>query len=107
MVRSEKPYKYPYARLKPFLTSYGRIYIAKVILNEYLLNNIIRIHTDNITIDKSRFFKTVKTLSKEDKTTGNIEWLHAGIYYHECKKCKKLYNYRTNRLKQSIEKHEC
>jgi hypothetical protein len=107
LVRSEKPYKYSYARLKPFLTSYGRIYIAKVILNEYLLNNIIRIHTDNITIDKSRFFKTVKTLSKEDKTTGNIEWLHAGVYYNECKKCKKLYNYRTNRLKQSTEKHEC
>lgn len=64
-----KPYKYGLARLKPFLTSYSRNRTAKVCLED--INNVIRVHTDNVTFGRKQSF-TIPNLFPEDKTTGEI-----------------------------------
>ncbi len=77
----EKPYKTNLARLKPFLTSYARTYIGRVIINENIISDVIRTQTDNITLSKPHDFTHLKYYPKpEDKTTGNILWNNINNY---------------------------
>ncbi len=47
-VKMDKYYELPYARIKPFLFSYGRHIIAKIIYKN--LDNVLRCHTDGILL---------------------------------------------------------
>lgn len=74
-VNSDVPYKYDLARLKPFLVSYCRAFVGKMIMKENILDNVIRIHTDGIVLNKTYDFTHLKYYPKpEDKTTGKIIW---------------------------------
>jgi hypothetical protein len=74
-IPSNKPYKHNLARLKPFLVSYCRSYVAELVMKENLLDNVVRIHTDGIVLNKEHDFTHLKYYPKpEDKTTGKIKF---------------------------------
>ena len=60
-------------RLKFFLTSYCRNKIANIILDNDLIENVIRIHTDGIVLDREFNFDPNLELIPEEKTTGKIK----------------------------------
>ena len=60
-------------RLKSFLTSYCRCKIANIILDNDLIENVIRIHTDGIVLDREFNFDPNLELIPEEKTTGKIK----------------------------------
>ena len=107
LIDKEEPYKYNIARMKPFLMSYCRCFVAEMIDREGILNDIIRIHTDGIVLNRKHEFKDEYKPLKESKTTGNILWKNTNTYFHKCKKCKRLYSHRTNKLMGKDEMHEC
>lgn len=76
-IPSSKPYKYELARLKPFLVSYARTCLGQLIIDENLVDNLVRTHTDNITLNKPHDFKNLhyKPLP-EDKTSGRMTWFN-------------------------------
>jgi hypothetical protein len=65
-----QPYKHNF-RLKSFLTSYGRVKIAEVIMTD--INSCIRVHTDGVVFNK-KMNLNFQRLIVEDKTTGKINW---------------------------------
>lgn len=74
-IPSEQPYREELARLKPFLVSFCRAYVGKMIMKENLLENVVRIHTDGIVLNKEHDFTHLKYYPKpEDKTTGKIKF---------------------------------
>jgi hypothetical protein len=95
-VKSKEAYKNEYARLKPFLMSVSRLNMINIIKTNKLENNLIRIHTDNITLnidfDYSKHYNYYP--KKEDKTTGNIKWYNVNKYKHICSKCKNEFEYK-------------
>ena len=76
LLDNEKPYFYN-LRLKPFVTAFGRVKTAKVVLLN--LNKVIRVHTDGIVFSEEQTFN-IENLIKEDKTTGKIEFFNINIY---------------------------
>ena len=76
LLDNEKPYFYN-LRLKPFVTAFGRVKTAKVVLLN--LNKVIRIHTDGIVFSEEQTFN-IENLIKEDKTTGKIEFFNINRY---------------------------
>jgi hypothetical protein len=80
------PYRYPFARMKSFLTSYGRCHVGKFIMSQNLLPHVIRIHTDGIVFNKECSFTCIPLALgcvfthdlpvplKEKKTTGLLCW---------------------------------
>jgi hypothetical protein len=81
VIPSNQPYKNNLARLKPFLVSYCRSYVARRIIKENLLDNVIRIHTDGIMLNKPHDFTHLKYYPKpEDKTTGKIHFENVIFY---------------------------
>ena len=75
VVKSDKPYKYELARLKPFLVSYARTCLGTLIIDENLVDDVVRTHTDNITLNIPHSFDNLhyKPLA-EDKTSGKLTW---------------------------------
>ena len=77
-VKTDKPYKSPFARLKPFLLSLARNVVGNTIIKNGLIDNVVRVHTDGIVIDKPFDFTKFEVLGLhpiiEDKTTGLITW---------------------------------
>lgn len=72
-IKSDVPYQNDLARLKPFLVSYCRAFVGKMIMKENILDNVIRIHTDGIVLNKQHVFTHLKYYpTPEDKTTGKI-----------------------------------
>jgi hypothetical protein len=81
VIKSDKPYSNNLARLKPFFTSFLRVNIGELCIKENILNNVIRIHTDNITLNKPHDFTHLKYYPiKEDKTTGCFLWKNVNKY---------------------------
>ena len=72
LYNNHEPYHYGLARMKAFLTSYGRNRTATIALND--IDNVIRIHTDNVTFTKAQDLSKTKNISLEDKTTGYLKW---------------------------------
>lgn len=69
------------ARLKPFLVSFARCYIAKIIMKEKILDNVIRIHTDGIILNKEHDFTHLKYHPiSELKSTGDIIFKNVNNY---------------------------
>ena len=73
----QKPYKYN-IRLKPFITSFGRIQTARIALEN--LDNVIRIHTDGIAFDKP-ITTDLPNFIPEKKTTGRIQFNNVRDYH--------------------------
>lgn len=94
-VRSSNAYSNEFARIKPFLMSFSRLKMTNIILSNNLENNLIRIHTDNITLNKP--FEYSKHYDyypiSEDKTTGLIKWCNSNKYFHTCKKCNNEFKF--------------
>jgi len=65
-------------RLKPFITSYGRIQTAKIALEN--LDNVVRIHTDGIVFDKL-ITTDLPNFIPEKKTTGRIQFNNLNDYH--------------------------
>lgn len=81
LIKSENPYKYNLARLKPFLVSYCRAQVGELIMNENMLDNVVRIHTDGIVLNKPYDFTHLNYHPKpEDKTTGKMKFKNVIFY---------------------------
>lgn len=81
VIKSINPYDNDLARLKPFFTSYARNYISNLVLDENLINCLIRTHTDNITLSRQHNFTHLKYYPlEENKTTGLITWSNVNNY---------------------------
>ena len=96
IVKSSEAYKYKFARLKPFLTAFGRLKIMKLIRKHGLEDNLIRIHTDGIVLNKEVDFSVLEKYypKPEAKTTGKMIYKNAIYGFHRCEKCKELFSYR-------------
>ncbi|RZK47815.1 MAG: hypothetical protein EOO99_12180 [Pedobacter sp.] len=68
-VDTENPYLYNMARLKPFLTSYGRQFMGRLIIKENLLEKVIRVHTDSVTLTEEYDFTNGKEFSYDKRST--------------------------------------
>lgn len=97
IVKSNDAYNYPLARIKPFLTAFGRLKIMKFIHEFEIEENLIRIHTDGLVLNKNIDFEKLnlnKYVPKpEDKTTGLINFHNAVYYFNCCKKCNKEFKF--------------
>lgn len=82
-------------RLKPFITSYARIKIARIALQN--LTSVVRIHTDGIMYNKD-IKQEIKNFIPELKTTGNIYINNVHDYFHICPKCKQQYKYKQYKV---------
>ena len=71
-----QPYKHNF-RLKSFLTSYGRVKIAEVIMKD--VDAVIRCHTDGVVFNKEMKLDFHR-LIVEDKSTGLINWKGVNNY---------------------------
>jgi hypothetical protein len=77
VIDTQDPYKYPYARLKCFLVSYGRTFLARYLIRNELIPHVLRIYTDGIVLDHQHEPTEDYAPLSEDKTTGTITWLNA------------------------------
>lgn len=97
LVKADKPYKHDgLARLKSFIISSVRNYMTKIILENSLNKNVVRLCTDGIVLNKEYDFNNGKfdyVPLLEDKTTGYIKWYHVNDYKHVCKKCGEEWKY--------------
>lgn len=74
LIKSEKAYKHPF-RIKPFLTSYARRQIAEFIIQEDIIENVVRVQTDGIVFNKEFNFEHLPYYPKpEQKNTGSYIW---------------------------------
>lgn len=98
IVLSEDAYNYGFARIKPFLTSFARLYIMKFIHNTNTEKHIVRIHTDGIVFDKQFEFDKMNLdyyPKPEDKTTGLMKYKNAVYGFHICSKCNGEFSYKN------------
>ena len=73
IVKSSNAYNFGLARIKPFLTAFGRLKIMKFIHNCNIEKSIVRIHTDGLAFNKPIDFEKYNLdyyPMPEDKTTG-------------------------------------
>lgn len=98
LVNVNDPYKHGgIARIKSFLIASVRLYMTRIILDNNIDNNVVRLCTDGIVLNKPFDFKKnilyqyVPTL--EDKTTGLIKWYHVNKYNHCCDECGKEWKF--------------
>jgi hypothetical protein len=71
LVPQENPYRYD-IRIKPFLSSYARINIANVILDN--MDSFVRVQVDGSVFSKEINYDKYEGLLPEDKTTGKLKW---------------------------------
>jgi hypothetical protein len=96
VVKSSNAYNYGLARIKPFLTAFGRLKIMKFIHHCDVEKHLIRIHTDGLVFNKEINFEKYNTdyfPKPEDKTTGLIKFKNALYGFHICDKCNKEFRY--------------
>jgi hypothetical protein len=85
LVNKQKPYRYNFARLKPFLLSAGQVVTANVCM--LYPEDLVRVHTDGVVFNKNHedvmtHFKTYPELLPDDDTTGLIDWQNTNAYYN-------------------------
>jgi hypothetical protein len=79
VLKWEQPYKYQF-RIKPFLTSFARKYIAEFLINNVDLNDIIRIQTDGFSMTKNYDFTHLQYYPKDDaEKTGKMIWYNVNF----------------------------
>ena len=92
-------FKNPLARIKSFLTAFERNYIRKLIIDNKLYNNIIKIQTDGLILDKSyNFSKDVYNPILEEKSTGSLFFVSLNEIYYHCqnKNCENFFKYKNS-----------
>jgi hypothetical protein len=93
------------ARIKSFLIASVRLYMTRIIIDNDLVDNVIRLCTDGIILNKRHNFESNKSYEyvpvSEKKTTGLIKFYHVNKYYHCCKYCKEEWKYNKSYT------HEC
>ena len=97
VVKSSNAYNYGLARIKPFLTAFGRLKIMKFIHNCDIEKHLIRIHTDGLVFNQEINFEKYNISyypKPEDKTTGLIKYKNALYGFHICSKCNKEFRYK-------------
>ena len=91
-------FKNPLARLKSFLTAFGRNCIRKLIIDNKLYNNIIKIQVDSVILDKPYdFLENVYNPILEEKSTGSLYFVSLNEIYHKCqnKNCENFFKYKN------------
>ena len=98
IVKSINAYNYGLARIKPFLTAFGRLKIMKFIHKCDIEKSLVRIHTDGLVFNKSIDFEKYNLdyyPMPEDKSTGKINY-HNSLYgYHVCPICNSEFRYKN------------
>ena len=97
IVKSSNAYNYGLARIKPFLTAFGRLKIMKFIHTCDIEKHLIRIHTDGLVFNKPIDFEKYNLdyyPKPEDKTTGIINYHNALYGFHCCKTCNKEFRFK-------------
>src|ERR1700722_5756341 len=106
LVNCRKQYYFSIARIKPFLLAKSRELTGKVAIK--YIDDVIRIHTDNITFNKEHdnviFHQKTFKLTKELKTTGEIEWRNCACYknYTNEKYTTKTFTMKLLKMKQNL-----
>ncbi|MEN9946856.1 MAG: hypothetical protein RLZZ293_1242 [Pseudomonadota bacterium] len=81
VVKSDNAYCSELARLKPFFVSFCRVHIGDLIIQEELVNKVIRIHTDGLVFTEPHDFTHLFYYPiPEDKSTGLIKWENVNRY---------------------------
>jgi hypothetical protein len=82
IIELNKPIYNTNFRLKPFITSYARHKMFKVIYDNDLFDSVLRVHTDSVVLDRTFDFSNQynNELIPEDKTTGKIEFININNY---------------------------
>jgi hypothetical protein len=73
----KRPYLFN-LRLKPWITSYGRIKTARIVLDH--LDDVVRVHTDGVVFNKPKEFN-IDGFIPEKKTTGKIQFNNLNDYH--------------------------
>ena len=98
IVKSINAYNYGLARIKPFLTAFGRLKIMKFIHKCDIEKSLVRIHTDGLVFNKPIDFEKYNLNyypMPEDKSTGKINY-HNSLYgYHVCPICHSEFRYKN------------
>ena len=67
--------------MKSFITSFARCKTARTIVDNNLIDNVIRIHTDSVCLSKPfDFTRYNNELIPETKTTGKFEFININNY---------------------------
>jgi hypothetical protein len=79
LVRSNNPYRGPFARMKPYIVSFARNYVAIFVMKNGLIDNLLRVHTDGMQFDKEIDFSHIEyaPIFEEDKS-GKYIYEHIG-----------------------------
>lgn len=99
LIESKRPYRFNIARIKPFLISKSRAVIGAVAM-EYI-DDVVRIHTDNVTFNKQhddvieKHSTKMLKLTKEDKTTGLMTFNGVSCYRNHTNEKYTTKNYGT------------
>ncbi len=93
LINKSMMYREPLARIKSFLTAFARDYIARLLIDNKLHENIIRLQCDGVVLNKSHAFKGDYVPIPETKTSGNIFWVNVNNYYHKCDICDQFYKF--------------
>jgi hypothetical protein len=94
-------FKNPLARIKSFLTAFGRNYIRKLIIENKLYNNIIKVQTDCVVLDKPfDFSKDIYNPVLEEKSTGTLYFVSINEVYHKCQNenCENFFKYKNTKF---------
>ena len=94
-------FKNPLGRIKAFLTAFGRNYIRKLIIENKLYSNVIKVQTDGIILDKPfDFSNDVYNPISEDKSTGTLYFVSINEVYHQCqnKNCENFFKYKNTKF---------
>lgn len=73
LLKNDEPYKHN-IRLQSFLMSECVIRIAKLVMHD--MDNVVRIHTDNVTFQDVDPKFQIDGLKPESKTSGLLKWFH-------------------------------
>lgn len=80
LIKSDSPYKHNLARIKSFMTAYGRMLIGQFVIDSGLLNDCIRIYTDSIVLPYEFNFDNTEFkdyFKPEKKSSGKLIWKNA------------------------------
>jgi hypothetical protein len=86
-------YRENLARIKSFLTAFARDYMARTLINDKLHENIVRIQTDGVVLNKPHTFSGEYIPIPESKTTGKIFWVNVNKFFHKCDTCNNFYKF--------------
>ena len=84
IIKSNDAFKSNLSRIKSFLPAFARDLTARTIIKNKIHENIVRVQTDGIVLNKPFTFQGDYIPIPEDKTTGKIFWVSSMEYYHKC-----------------------